>query len=321
MILQRFFSTALVGLAFFFVPITSWGQFSPVLPQTVLTTSDASSAIISATGTSTIKRLPSTIRVIIPIQAKGQTIEDALKSLETERKTVLDKIQKIGFTEENVRVENFSFDQSQENKRRQMEMMVARRMRQAGPKKAVTTESVAIRCTLFAEWPMTGNTVEDIFKESHALKQKVAAANLMPKSEKLSPEEEELAEEMEAMDYSSGEEESNNEPRFIFVAKISDEEGQKAYTEAFEQAQKQGDILAKAAGFKLVSLKQLTGNITKSQENSEPYSRYNHDPYLTQMIHSQQFGNSETKQFEGIATSPDSIVFTFIVQVSFGMDK
>ena len=320
MILQRFFSTALIGLAFFFVPITSWGQFPSGFPQMVLTTADASSPAISAAGTSSIKRLPSTIRVIVPIQAKGKTIEDALKSLETERKTALDKIQKIGFTEENIRVEGFSFDQSQENKRRQMERMIAQRMGQAGAKKTTSTESVAIRCMLYAEWPMTGNTVEEIFKESHTLKQKILAANLIPKPEGLSPEEEELAEEMEAMNY-SGEEESSNEPRFIFVAKVSDEEGQKAYAEAFEQAQKQGALLAKAAGFKLGPLKQIAGSVTKNQETMEPYSRYNHDPYLAQMIHAQQFGNDETSQFEGIAASPDSITFTFIIHVSFGMDR
>ena len=321
MILQRFFSMVLVGLAFFFVPLTSWGQLSPGFPQS---TADASSPTISATGTSTIKCLPSTIRMIVPILAKGKTIDDALKSLETERKTVFEKVLKIGFVEENLKVENFSFDQSQENKRRQMERMVAQRMGQARMKKTITTESVAIRCMLFAEWPMTGNTIEDIFKESHTLKQKVLAANLISKPEGLSPEEEELEEEMGAMpmNYSSGEEESSNEPRFIFVAKISNEEGEKAYAEAFEQAQKQGDILAKAAGYKLGTPKQINGNITKSQGLSDPYSsRYNHDPYLSQMIQSQHFGNDVVKQFECIATSPDSITFTFIVPVSFGTDK
>ncbi|MCL2349327.1 MAG: SIMPL domain-containing protein [Planctomycetaceae bacterium] len=321
MILQRCFSVMTTCFAFFIVTMTAWAQYPGFLPMNMSGNTALPYPAISVSGTSTVKSLPGTIRVIIPIQVKAKTIDEAITSLQAGQKTALEKIQKIGFKKEQVEFDNFGFDQLQENKRRQMEAMISQRMNQPGQKKPEIAESVALRCLLIAEWPIVGKTVEEILRESYTLKQKINAADFISKKGTLTPEEEELAEEMESMNDSSGGPESSNDPQLIYIAKISEEEGQKAYTEAFEQARKQGEFLAKAANVKLGTLMQLSAGLTKNQKSLNPYSRdyQDYDYYVMQMV-SQQFGGDSSKQLECIATAPGLVEFTFIVQAVFLME-
>ena len=321
MTIQRYFSTAAVCLAIFCLTITAWAQF-PMGNQ-------PSGAVppypaISASGTSTIKRLPDTIRVIIPLQAKGKTIDEAFANLKTEQQTALEKIQKIGAKQENIKFESFSIDQSQKDKQRQIEMMIAQRMPTptSTPRQtAAVALPTTLKCMLLAEWPITGTAAEDILKESYELKQQIDAADFSPQKNELTPEEEELEEEMEAMDYRrSYDSESGNEPQFLFVSGVTEKESQKAYSEAFEQAQKQGEFLAQAIGFKRGTLMQLSANLIKRQGGLNPY-RSNDNYYVMQMMQSQQIDMGTSAQLECISMTPDAVEFVFVVQTVFMIEK
>ena len=319
MTIRRYFSTTAACLTVFCATMTTWAQF----PQAGQPGAAPAYPAISTSGTSTIKRLPNTIRVIIPLQCKGKTIEEALANLKIEQQTALEKIQKIGVKQENVKFESFSIDQSQKDKRRQIEMMIAQRM-PASTSSPRQTAAVAlpttVKCMFLAEWSITGTTAEDILKESYELQQQIAAADFSPKKNEMTPEEEELEEEMESMNYHSYETESSSEPQFLFVASVTEEESQKAHSEAFAQAQKQGEFLAQTAGFKRGTLMQLSANLVKRQGGSSPYRGYE-DYYIMQMMQSQQVDMGTSAQLECISMTPDAAEFIFVVQTVFMLEK
>ena len=176
MILQRCFSVMTTCLVFLGITMTAWAQYQEFLPMNMPPGNTALPyPAISVSGRSTVKSLPDTVRVIIPIQVKAKTIDEALTSLKAEQKSAIEKILKIGFKKEQVEFDNFGFDLSQENKRRQMEAMISQRMKQPGQKKTEAPESVALKCVLIAESPIAGKTAEEILKECYTLKQKINA--------------------------------------------------------------------------------------------------------------------------------------------------
>ncbi len=315
---QRSFSFMAASLFFFCAVMPTRAQF-PMMNQSGDTA--PSYPAISASGTATVKRLPEMLRVIITLHGRGKTVDEAVTNLQTERQSALEKIRKIGFNEEKIRFEHFSLDQTQENQRRQMEAMIAQRMRQTGQKKPEIPESITMKCMLFAERPLVGKNVEDIFKEVDVLKQQIAAANFTAKKENMTPEEEELVEEMGGMSIYTGESEVSDEPRFIFVSKITEEEADGAYAEAFEQARKQAGFLAKAAGLERGSVMHLSANLSKNQGASSVYSHRNQDYYMMQILSTQQLGMGQPEPFEGVAATPETMTFTFFVQAVFKMSK
>jgi hypothetical protein len=87
----------------------------------------------------------------------------------------------------------------------------------------------------------------------------------------LSPEEQELAEEMAEMmsdhGYGSGSEAKPGEPQFVFVARISEEDRRQAMTEAFAKAQASAARVAAAAGKELGELAHLQSNSRGAARN------------------------------------------------------
>jgi hypothetical protein len=259
------------------------------------------------------------------LQTKGKTIDEALTAMKAEQQSALDKLQKIGFAPERITFEDFGVDQAQDNNRRQMEMMVAQRIRQSNPRPAAAAaESVTLKCMVFAESPLTGKTVEDILKESYTLKQKVKAANIITKKT-MTPEEEELEEEMAGMVF-TGEQNFDSEPRLLYAVKLLKEESQKAYAEAFVQAQQQGDFLVAAVGAARGRLLQLSGSVNSSQRNNLRRYSSQQDYYLMNLVNDPQsmfdpvMGQmTGTNSMTGLSISPDPIEFVFRVQAAFGI--
>jgi len=306
----RFFRLTAACSAIFCATIPVWAQLDAV---------PTPYPSISATGTHVVKRLPQTVRVIITLQSKGKTFDEALATLNSEQKSALDKLQKLGVDKERVVFGSFGVDQLQENKRRQMEMMIAQRMRQPNQKKPIAAESIALKCTVSVEWPLVGTTAEEIFKESQALKQKIKAADFTPKAGTPTPEEEEMMEEMEGMHMYSGEGQPDGQPQFVYVAKISQEDAQEGYAEALRKAVRQSEVLAKAAGVTAPGLMNLSGSLGKQQGNMNRSFSSGEDYYFIQMMNNQQSGVDGTDDLECLARDPDSVDFTFVIHAVFAM--
>jgi len=320
--LQRFFSTTTLCLAIFAATTTAWTQF-PGMGMSGMTGGPGAvpyPAVI-ASGTSSVKCLPETMRMMITLQAQGKTIEEALANMDTEQKSALDQIAKLGVAKERVRFDGLNIDPSQDDRRRQMEMMIAQRMRQpAGQKPPTLAETVRLKCMLVAELPLTGKTPEEILKESHTLKQNIKAADFSAKKEAMTPEEEELMEEMEGMMSRYGDDsDSDDEPRILYVANIPEAESQKAYAEAFAQARKNGEFLATAAGVKLGTLMQFSGSVVNNQRSMMGYNYSRQDYYLMELLAGSQ--NTLGAKQEVLAVTPDPMELVFYVHAVFMMEK
>lgn len=308
-----------ICFVFYATSLTALAQFGQ--PPQLPTAQPVPYPAIAASGQHSVKCLPETVQVIVELQAKGKTIDEALSNLKTIQTNALDKLQKIGIEKERVRFEDFGIDQSQDNARRQMEMMIAQRAR-VGQRNVATAESVSVKCTLFIESPLTGKTVEEILKESHTLRQKIKEANIVPQPT-MTPEEQELAEEMEGMGIGPSamggtQQGFGNGPQLVYIANLPTEEYQKALMEAYKQARWQVGFLTTAPEprIPLGRLVQITGGVNKNIMGDDfmYFSSSDSNYGLIRWVASQNNTASPTRL---ISTNPDSMEFRVNVQVVF----
>ena len=170
---------------------------------------------------------------------------------------------------------------------------------------------------LTAQWPLAGNTTEKLLLAADAVREKIKAADLAGGKEtpKLSPEEQELAEEMaaQASPNPGGDEEQvkPGEPRFLFVTRLSPQDRQAALADAFAKAKLQAAELAKAAGAGLGPLTGISGEAGGSTGGFNPYQRYNNynrgEYEFVQQV--AQAASPEEQQGEALAPRPDGLGF------------
>lgn len=267
--------------------------FASVCLLAVFTTSRvlaADEGIVTGNGVAVIKRQPEVMRMQVELSAKGKTAEEALAKLKARREAAEKKLLELGAEKKSIVRGEPRIVAANTDRQRQMEMMVAERMRASGkkPAKKTETEPVNISASLSIEWPLNGKTGEELMIATHGLTEKVRAADLAgtKKSATTSAEEEEAAEEAAALAdrYNGSNQPSPGEPRFVFLARITPEEESKAMADAFAKAKAQALQLSHAAGAELGPLKSVRGDATPGNsaddylgmgmDNSEYYYRY-----------------------------------------------
>lgn len=241
---------------------------------------EADPGTIDAAGLSVVERQPEIMRLQVEVFGKGKDLKAALQALATRRDETQKQLAELGALEGSVNFGPPKLSAADNQQQRQMEMMIRRQMLaqrggRSAPKPAGPT-LVSVSLPLTAEWTLEADSIEQLLLVSHELQEQIKAADLagVGAAEELSPEEAELAEEMEAATMSYGEEQPKpGEPSFLFVSKISDADHQKALGEAFERARAEAGRLAKAASVELGSLRQLTSG-GEQGFNMEDYSSY-----------------------------------------------
>ncbi len=185
---------------------------------------------------------------------------------------------------------------------------------------------------LTATWPLAGDTTEKLLLAAEGWREKVKAAELAGGKEapKLSPEEQEVAEEMAAQAASNGGNEEEpvkpGEPHFVFVARLSPQDRQTALAEAFTKAKAQAAELAKAAGAGFGAMTGLSGDGgtggmgalagMNASWRYNPYAARENYEWLQQVA---QTAGGEEQQGEAMAPKPDGIAFDFAVNATFAV--
>lgn len=285
---------------------------------------------VSGTGTMTVTRKATVMRVHVRLLGKGKSLEEALANLKERREAARARLQTLGAEKGSISFGDPSLSNPQAQNRRQLERMIRQRMAAAGrkPKGLKVPRSFTVAATLKAEWRLAPEEPEKLLLAVDALQEKVKAADLggAKQSEKLSPEEQELAEEMAEMMSNMDEEQADPAaPQFLFLARITDAERQQAIARAFAKAQAQAARLAQAADAKLGPLVRLAGEgsgasdyINEMMYDNSPYGRRSH----MQRMMAQQA--SELEEGGGkVAAGPDpnSLVFQFRVHAVFRLEK
>lgn len=280
---------------------------------------------IAATGTATIKRPPAALRLYLELPGKGKTLEEALKNLKDRREAAGVQLDALKVDKDSIKLGNPTLSNVENAQRKQFEMMIARRMSSRGgklPKGLKLPESFTVSATLTAEWPLTAKTPEEVLLAAHALQEKIKAADLAGAKEvqKLSPEEQEVMEEMAQAMRDQGEEQAQpGRPHFVFVARITPPEREKAMAEAFAKAKTQAVELAKAAGTELGPLLGIAGQGggSISMPDDEMYGpRYRSYPSFARRMYQGGENSGETAD-EAAGAEPDGLTFTFNVLATF----
>ena len=138
----------------------------------------------------------------LQLTGKGKTLEEALAALKERREAVAAQLEKLGVDKSALVFTPPGVDDSAGAQQRRMEAMIAQRMGGRGAKKGAkpVKPPVAVTTMLTAHWPLAGDTTEKLLLAADAVREKIKAADLAGGKEapKLSPEEQEVAEEMAA---------------------------------------------------------------------------------------------------------------------------
>jgi hypothetical protein len=282
---------------------------------------------VAAAGRVHLQRQPTHLRMFVQLTGKGKTLEEALAALKERREAVVAELEKLGAEKGAEVCAPPSVDESAGAQQRRMEMMIAQRLGRGAKKAAKPVKPpVAVTALLTAQWPLAGDTPEKLLLAADAVREKVKTADLSgdKESPKLSPEEQEVAEEMAAQPNQGGDEEQAKpgEPHFMFVAKLSPQDRQAALADAFAKAKTQAGELAKAAGAGLGPLTGLSGEGGGGMSGVNPYryNNYNRQAYAEFLQQVAENAGGEEQQGEALAPRPDGIGFDFAVNAEFALE-
>ncbi len=286
--------------------------------------------VVSGHGTVVVKKPPTMARMHLALSGKGKTIEDALADLKAKRAKAVAFLEELGADKKSIEPGTPTVSREDAQRRRELERMIRQKMRGGkGGKPVKLPETVTVVAVLTAAWPLKAADPEAAFVTVHKLQQQIKAAKLAGGKEegKLSPEEEELAEEagsdMEAMFSRYGEEQTDpNAPVFDYVATIPDAERDKAMAEAFRKAKADAARLAQAAGAQLGALAGVSGAATNgSTGDGGPYGDYRSGPLRELLMRSMSSMEQETKAQEATGSDPGHVSFVFAVTANFALEK
>jgi hypothetical protein len=176
--------------------------------------------------------------------------------------------------------------------------------------------------SLRAELPLKAATTEELLLVFQDLQEKIKAANLngMKDIEKLSPQEEELAEESKGGRYYDDDGEAKRgEASFLFVYRVSDEDRAKASAEAFQRAKKEAGRLAATAGAQLGSLRRLDDQTSGAAYDDDVRSSRNYYR-LMQQGRLAQSADPEQAAREAIALQPGKVSLRVSISASFNLN-
>lgn len=293
------------------LPCPAWGQ-------------PGENGQVSGSGTAEIKRPAEILRVQVELTAKGKDLKEALAKLKERRESATGQLTALGLAKNDVQFGEAGVTAAMTDRQRQMEMMVMQRRGGKKPEsKNKQPDPVVVGATLKADFPIKAGSADEMLLACHALQEKIKAADLggLKEAEKLSPKEEELAEEMEEMSRMMQQtgEPRRGEPTFLYVCKIPAGEREKALKEAYKKAADQAARLATAAGVEVGPLQSLNSH---SQVDASDMSEMN--PYYAQaarMYMARGSSGGEDEQDEAVGMSPAKVGWKVTVNATFQIKR
>jgi uncharacterized protein YggE len=281
-------------------------------------------ATVTGQGSGEIQRRPEILRVQVEVLAKGKDFPEALGRLKERREAAVKQLTQLGAPAAAIDVGEPTVTSEKTDQQRMFERMVAQQMRARGNKpKAAAKQAppVVVGITLKADLPLKAASAEEFMIVAHELQEKIKAADLggLKELAKLSPQDEEAAEEAQAMAQMQGGEEQpkRGEPVFLFVSKVPEAERSKALTEAFEKARREAARLARAAGAELGPLYRLEG---QGQQNGGQDAAASVNPYMyayMQQARAGQQGSAEGQADEMTGVLPGKVTLRVTVTATF----
>ncbi|NQU26643.1 MAG: SIMPL domain-containing protein [Candidatus Nealsonbacteria bacterium] len=286
---------------------------------------------VEGVGNVTLKQPATIVRMHLQLTGKGKTLEESFEKLKIRRGEATAKLEKLAVDTDSIEWGTPGLSAIESAYQQQFEALVRQRLSsgQSVPKGLKIPRTVTTTVSLNAEWPIAAEGHEKLLVAMQALQKQIRDADLagLKQPEKLSPEEQELAEEMAAMMEDSGEGQPPvGEPSFVYVARITDQQVDDAMAEAFKKARLAATRLARAAGMTLGPLASLSGSGggAENTDDDEYYgggfyggSNYARMNYIRQMMAMRSSSDPDDQQNESIAIDPAALTFQFYVKATF----
>jgi uncharacterized protein YggE len=282
---------------------------------------------VSGVGSAMVERPPAALRMHVELLGKGKTLKEALEKLAEHRQAAELQLKALKADPGSIKLGRLTRSGVASQQRRQFEAMVMQRFSARGrelPEGLKMPVSFTVSMPLTAEWPLEAGSPEQMLLAAQSLQDKVKAADLggTKEAESLSPEEQELAEEMSEMMSRSGQEGIKpGEPYFFYVARISDEDRDKAFAEAFAKAREQASRLARAAGARLGPLVALSGQGSGSANYGDAAFDYETQQYIRRLAAQRGLSTGGDNPNETVAANPGSLMFMFSVRAMFRLQQ
>lgn len=266
---------------------------------------------VTAQGKAVLTRQPDILRVEVDMLAKGSDLKSALAKLKERRQAAAIQLEKLGAVKGSVSFGEPGLGSEKIDRQKQMETMVRQRLGKQADKIKIPEQTIASQ-TLRFELPLKAAETEEVLLAFQTLKQQIKEADFAGLKEyaKAAPQEEELADEIRAMEMQQGGEVKLGEPTYLFVKKISEQEFAKALAEAYAKAHKDAFLLAQAAGNELGALRHLADQGGVGQEDA----RWGYqDPYYQRA----QARPPAVNSLEAVALVPGPVTYRVTIHVAF----
>jgi uncharacterized protein YggE len=227
---------------------------------------------ITLTGHASATESPEALRLSLTISAQGSDIRAAIAKLKQERDDAKGKLVAIGANESAIKFTDPA-EGTQGNltpQQRMMQQMMATQRNRATP--ASQPSGVTVSTQLTAEWTLASASPDDLLIAANELERKVKgalAAGGGSATAAKTPEEEEIAQEMAAQPGADAG--KSDQPQFVFVHKLTEDDRAKLLGEAFANAQAQAKRLAIAAGRQSGGVMRISGNQTDMENPQNAY--------------------------------------------------
>jgi len=287
----------------------------------ISSTATAQSSGISVKGSAESSEQAELMRMSVKIEAQGSDLNAAMESLLEKKKKATISIEKLEPLEGTIKFGDIGDGGGQGDTTRVMQQM--KRRFGDDPKMAQMMKvkpTVKLTLSITADWKLETAEPGELMLACDALKQKISKTDFVGESEdKLSPEQQELAEEMsEMMDQYGGGEEStpSGTPSFYYVRVISAELQEELLGKAFDDAKKEAMRLAKATKSTLGDLIHLSTSTGGGSSN--PYEDY----YRSQAQSLSPKANTlEGGAIETVSQKPDKAKYSVSISAMFGIKQ
>jgi uncharacterized protein YggE len=267
----------------------------------------SNSSMVQASGTATLKKQPTELRVSMDITGSGKDLAEAMASLAKARDAAKAKLTELKPADGSLVVEDTAIGSGGTGTPQERQYRMMMQMRNQGKAKAAAAASVTVSSSIKASFPLTGSG-DEALKTSYELQEKIKK-ELAPADgdkKKLTEEEEEMMAEMAMANDGMP---KPGEPSFSYVAVLSDAEATKLTADALAKAKAQAELIAKAAGVPLGNLHQISAHASGGDANEyNPYNRFAR-------------GGGEGEAREATSPSAGSVSYTVMVQASYELGK
>lgn len=231
---------------------------------------------ISTSGEAVVEANPERMRLKMELSFKGKDLPEALSKWKARQPELEKQLLALGAIKESIKLSDPLVDQSQHQDQAQISRMMNRMSGRRGRRPAEDLPkgaSVKVRADLTVEWPLKFTDRADLLVQVAKRQEAIKAADLggLKSSDEDGSEEEEMTDEMEAMQqmYGNQNRPKPGEPVFLFVAKVPPANREQALTGAFRDARAQALQLAKAADVELGPVRTLSTQVAYGMDEDD----------------------------------------------------